>query len=501
MLQFNPPQDLINAYLNRPSPGQIASEGIQNALQTYAQSKAAQQQAAIAQQAKDVEMAKGISQGGQDFQTAYDQIRAARNNPQPTQGTSLIDRAKAFFTGSKTGASPSSVPQTESAPGMPDFPPPTPNPMATPGYVQNATAMQTQMAPQVASAGTPDVPTATANPQTDPSVQEYAKDPAAYKRQHGTQGIDKLKTQMEIDKNLTAKPEDKYYTTDQAQRLLKGNPNAEDAISSFPKDQVPRDAVHLMMSASSQTRNMGNTGWDSATPGMQATAKALYEGRIRPSDVSFRERGVITQLAEEYANKNNLPAFKAYMGDVNAAMGKYSTSGKGGQNATSLNTALGHAGSALEAYQNVANTDQRWLNVPINKLRSQTNDPNVLRLQTTLNALGGELATTFKNSSGTDQEIGHWMNVLNENLTPKQAVGVISQVNDLLKSRQSALEYQRSSAGGGTGAPLLSPHASELSQKLSGQANGVDAIPTVEGGYQYTPGPGGRGNQANWVRQ
>jgi len=41
---------------------------------------------------------------------------------------------------------------------------------------------------------------------------------------------------------------------------------------------------------------------------------------------------------------------------------------------------------------------------------------------------------------------------------------------------------------------------SGLGQALSGMSGGgnLDATATVEDGYQYTPGPGGRGNQANW---
>lgn len=31
-----------------------------------------------------------------------------------------------------------------------------------------------------------------------------------------------------------------------------------------------------------------------------------------------------------------------------------------------------------------------------------------------------------------------------------------------------------------------------------GTGNGPDAVPTIEDGYQYTPGPGGRANQGNW---
>lgn len=43
-LEFRPPTDLVNAYLQRPSPGQIASEGINQAFQTYVQQKTQQEQ-------------------------------------------------------------------------------------------------------------------------------------------------------------------------------------------------------------------------------------------------------------------------------------------------------------------------------------------------------------------------------------------------------------------------------------------------------------------------
>lgn len=46
VLEFRPPEDLVNAYLQRPSPGQEASAGIQQALQLYVQQKALQAQQA-----------------------------------------------------------------------------------------------------------------------------------------------------------------------------------------------------------------------------------------------------------------------------------------------------------------------------------------------------------------------------------------------------------------------------------------------------------------------
>lgn len=212
--------------------------------------------------------------------------------------------------------------------------------------------------------------------------------------------------------------------------------------------------------------SMENVSWASASPQQQSLAQAMYEGRVRPSDIGFRDRGKITLLANEYASERGLPPFRAYAADVNATMGKYSTSGKMGQNALSLNTALGHASSAYDSFKAIENTNVAWLNTPINKLKKATNDPNVIALGINLNALHGELANVFKNSGATDQEISHWRDYLSDNLTPAQYVGALGKIDDLLRSRLDAMEYQRSSAGGGNGQPLMSPHAKDISEQL-----------------------------------
>lgn len=215
-----------------------------------------------------------------------------------------------------------------------------------------------------------------------------------------------------------------------------------------------------------QSPSTANTTWDTATDSQKSLAKAVYEGRVRPSDIGFKERGKMVMLANDYAGQSGLPPFKAYAGDINAAMGKYATTGKMGQNALSLNTALGHASSAYDSYQALGNTNQAWLNTPINKLRKETKDPNVVALGINLNALQGELANVFKNSGATDQEISHWHDYLNEDLTPDQYVGALGKIDELLRSRIDALDYQRSQAGGGAGGSLLSPHAKEISTTL-----------------------------------
>jgi hypothetical protein len=226
--------------------------------------------------------------------------------------------------------------------------------------------------------------------------------------------------------------------------------------------------------------------WATATDSNKALGKAVYEGRVRSSDMGTRDRGMAVKLGNEYARINNLPPLKSYQAEVSGKTASAFATGKPGMNALSLNTALGHSNDALQAYDAIQNTDTRLLNRPINALRAQSNDPNIIRLQTTLNALSGELATVFKGSGGTDQEIAHWQKVLSQDLTPAQARGAITQVNSLLKSRLNALDYQRQSGLSGRGEmPLLSPKGSELTASL-GEDSGNPNISTG------VPGQGGQ---------
>lgn len=230
----------------------------------------------------------------------------------------------------------------------------------------------------------------------------------------------------------------------------------------------------------------GNVTWENATPEQQRMAKAVYDGNVDVSKFGFRERTAMNFLANEYATNNGLDPYKSYLTGTHEKTANAFTSGKFGQNINSLNTAMGHVDSVHLAYQAIGNKDQRWLNVPINELKKQTNDPQVVKLGIALNALRGELATVFKGSAGTDQDAKAWMEYLNENLTPEQAYGAMTEVDDLLRSRQVALEYQRGSGMGqnpGTN-PLISPKAEKTRKNLANSPlNPNKSSPTAMPGW------------------
>lgn len=216
------------------------------------------------------------------------------------------------------------------------------------------------------------------------------------------------------------------------------------------------------------------TKWEDMPPEMQYLGKQTYEGNIEIEKLGYKEKTQAALAANEYARHHDLPSYQTFTGSVKAGTTKAFGYGKPAMNVLSLNTAIGHAKSALDAFGKVSNTDQRLLNVPLNKARAMTNDPNIIKLQTTLNALSGELATVFKGSAGTDQEIGHWMNALSQDLTPIQAQSAIQQVNELLNSRLSALNQMRSQGTSNRPAsgPLLSPHAKELTTQFEKMGKG-----------------------------
>jgi len=188
---------------------------------------------------------------------------------------------------------------------------------------------------------------------------------------------------------------------------------------------------------------------ETATPTQLLMAQGVLDGTQEIGKLPMRpdspyNKGLIQALAVALAEKNK-QSYSSYEGDVKAGMAKNLGYGKMGMNTLALNTGIGHADSAEQAYEAIKNTDINLVNKPLNWIRTNVaNDPNVKKLEVSINALAGELATIFKGSSGTDQEIGKWLDVLNTDMTLDQAYGSIAQIKDLLRSRIGAVEYQQS---------------------------------------------------------
>jgi hypothetical protein len=148
------------------------------------------------------------------------------------------------------------------------------------------------------------------------------------------------------------------------------------------------------------------------------------------------------------------------------------TSGKGAQNIRSLNTAVSHLQTLSQAVDSLNNTRLPFLNAPVNFLeKNVAGDPRVTNFNNAANAVENEMATVFKGTAGTDQEIKAWRQNLTNSSSPAQLKGGINTLLDLMAGRLGALNDQWTK---GMGKPrdfgILSPRSRQILQQLGGNA-------------------------------
>lgn len=257
-------------------------------------------------------------------------------------------------------------------------------------------------------------------------------------------------------------------------------------------EAVPFDqAVQIASTAGNQT---------AAAPFIQ-TAQAQGRDFLTKQEMSDMFKTITTSASQgrgEYF-KGMLDVNRGRLGlsQRQAAFG-----GQFGKNQLSLNTAIGHVKTSFDAFASLGNTNEAFMNVPINKLKTMTNDPKIIQIGVSLNALQGELANVFKGSGATDQEIGQWQKYLNENLTPSQYREALPQIAELLDSRSGALSYQQQQVAPGIVDPsnTLTPKAKGVMQGIRQNKNilGGPTIGEVRKGYRFKGGD--PGSQASWEK-
>jgi len=117
-------------------------------------------------------------------------------------------------------------------------------------------------------------------------------------------------------------------------------------------------------------------------------------------------------------------------------------SGMGARNIRSINTAVKHLASLSEAVDKMDNSEVQIANTVGNFFSKQTGSPKVTNFQNAANAVESEMASVFKGTGATDQEIKAWRENLKPNMSPEQLHGAINTMIELMGGRLAALASQ-----------------------------------------------------------
>lgn len=135
----------------------------------------------------------------------------------------------------------------------------------------------------------------------------------------------------------------------------------------------------------------------------------------------------------------------------------------------SLGMSIGHLNNLAQAAAALDNGNLPDINKVRNEWRARTGDGRLTRFASGVNAVSGELASTFKGASGTDPEIDSWKATMSYDQSPEQMFAGIGNAMNLMASRMTTeADVYRNTFGSLKGFPPLGP---ETLQILTAYAN------------------------------
>lgn len=212
------------------------------------------------------------------------------------------------------------------------------------------------------------------------------------------------------------------------------------------------------------------------------TVRAVVEYRI-PLPGGFALRSPYWQQVLSLATAFD-PSFDSTQYTARQRLRTDFTSGKSAANIRSLNTVTGHLDTLQKAAEGLDNRSLQLWNMIANKGLTATGDPRVVKFNTAANAVESELATAFKGTGATDQEIKAWRAQLNSSQSPDQIRAAIAQAVDLMGSRLDAVKSQYDTGmGKPTDFKILTAKSEEILKRLSATQ---PAAPTPSAGVSVT---------------
>jgi hypothetical protein len=244
----------------------------------------------------------------------------------------------------------------------------------------------------------------------------------------------------------------------QATRLAGGTSSGNTGKITIPQNQnIP--------SSQNSSNGINEDVLKNVPPATANLVKQIANYQVDISKVTSLAKGERQRLAELVSAYD--PSYDMSQYAARSAVRKDFESGKSSQNIRSLNTAVGHLATLQKSGEALKNSNFPLWNKVSNLVSSAKGDPEVSNFLVAANAVESELATVFKGTGATDQEIKAWRENLNQNMSPAQLQGAITQAIELMGSRLGALKSQYEM---GMGKPsdftILNEHSRAILQSI-----------------------------------
>jgi hypothetical protein len=236
----------------------------------------------------------------------------------------------------------------------------------------------------------------------------------------------------------------------------------------------------------------GEGGGIDLTPDQKNRVQAIIEGREPYPAMSRATDAAKIRAAVHEAD----PAFDAVNYKARSETRTKFTKGKGADNLTAFNTAIGHLGSLDKSIDNLNNSGfpawNKYIANPVAEQFDPKYQKGLKEFQTARTAVADELTRAFRGSGGNVHDIIQWENAINAADSPVALKAAVRAAAELLNSRIVSIgdEYNRGMGTTKDPLELLNPKAAQAFQRMieGSKPSSAPAAPVKPGNYVWKNG-------------
>lgn len=279
--------------------------------------------------------------------------------------------------------------------------------------------------------------------------------------------INALKAQSEIGLNTakaqTTGAEAAKYGAEA--RKAGAEANMYEMFNPQPAAQPAAQGGTVASLAGAQEQPTGESFLQRLSPAMQASVKAIAEGRMSPpSGMAMRSPmgqaliGAVTQYD---------PSFDATNYQSRNALRKDYTAGNTKNNIVALNTAMSHIDTMGEMAKKLENGSIKPANAVMNMAKDMFGNAAPQEYQTAKTAVASELGKYFRGSGMSDAAAAEWEKAFESANSPQQMDGVVKTAINLIAGRANELQdtWKKGMGQQSGNFQIIDNHASDVLKK------------------------------------